>query len=213
MYNNFKKYKELLCDPITYEGQTYEKIGTDEECTELNEILGKITAPLSKDEIRSKYMPTTTQSILEGFGIVTDTYIDDILNGIAYLENKVFNERKGAGELTGDILKSIQEELNSKKDKYDNKLRDEYCYNTDGGRPPEVNMFNCLKDKKTKNRGEKNVVGKYKENPLGFAKFALDNGYTVVGDYNTEDGKGTIQKPDGTQSDYYWNETLETFEP
>ena len=213
MYNDFKKYKELLCDPITYEGETYEKIGTDEECKELNEILGKITAPLSKDEIRSKYMPTTVQSILEGFGIVTDTYLDDISNGITYLENKIFNERKGVGQLTEDILKKMQEELNSKKDKYDNKLRDEYCYNSDNGKAPEVNMFNCLKNRKKQQQGEKTVEGKYTDDELGFNNFALKNSFTVVGEYNQEDGKGTVKLPDGTQAEYFWNETEETFEP
>jgi hypothetical protein len=213
MYNEFKNIRDKLCNPVTYEGETYEKIGSDEDCAELNEILGKLIEPLSKEEIRSKYTPTTTQSILEGFGIVTDTYLDDIYNGYKYLENKVFNERKGVGELTESVLKDLQEELNSKKNKYDNKLRDEYCYNSDNGKAPEVNMFNCLKNKKNQKSGEKTVVGKYKENPLGFAKFALDNGYTVVGDYNTEDGKGTVKIPDGTQVEYFWNETDETFEP
>jgi hypothetical protein len=213
MYHEFKNIRDKLCNPVTYEGETYEKIGTDEDCAELNEILGKLIKPLSKEEIRSKYTPTTTQSILEGFGIVTDTYLDDIYNGYKYLENKVFNERKGVGELTESVLKDLQEELNSKKDKYDNKLRDEYCYNSDNGKAPEVNMFNCLKNKRKQRQGEKTVKGKYSDDDLGFAKFALDNGYTVVGDYNTEDGKGTVKIPDGTQVEYFWNETDETFEP
>jgi hypothetical protein len=213
MYNNFKKYHKLLCEPVTYEGETIEKIGTDEECKELSEILGRITAPLSKDEIKSKYLPTTTQGILEGFGIVTDTYVDDILNGLSYLENKVFNERKGTSELTDDILKKMQEELNSKKDKYDNKLRDEYCYNSDNGKDPAVNMFNCLKDRKKQKQGEKTVEGKYTDDKLGFNNFASKNSFTVVGEYNQEDGKGTVKLPDGTQAEYFWNETEETFEP
>ena len=158
-------------------------------------------------------MPTTVQSILEGFGIVTDTYLDDISNGITYLENKIFNERKGVGQLTEDILKKMQEELNSKKDKYDNKLRDEYCYNSDNGKAPEVNMFNCLKNRKKQQQGEKTVEGKYTDDELGFNNFALKNSFTVVGEYNQEDGKGTVKLPDGTQAEYFWNETEETFEP
>jgi len=217
MVIEFEKIQEVLCKPTVYEGVTYEKIGTDEECAELSKVISEVKTPLSDEQIRDSFRPTTIEGILETGGIITGTYVDDIQK---YLE-RIYREGLfggGSESIRQNFIENLEQEIINTKDKYDNVLRTEYCYNSDNGRPPNVNMFECLKNKRKQRQGERSIKGKYNEDELGFNKFALESGFTPdngfkVGEYNKEEGKGIITKPDGTQVPYYWNGTDETFEP
>jgi hypothetical protein len=216
MATEFEKIQKLLCEPLTYEGVTLEKIGTDDECAELSKVISDVKTPLNGEQIRDSFRPTTVEGILEMGGIITNTYIDDIqryLNRI-YSQGLFFGGSQGIRE---NLIADLESEIISVKNKYDNVLKNEYCYNSDNGKRPEANMFECLKNKRKQRQGERSVEGKYSDDDLGWAKFALDNGFTVdkgftVGDYIEEDGKGIITQPDGTQVPYFWNGTKETFE-
>jgi hypothetical protein len=208
----FERIQKLLCESNEYEGVTYEKIGTNEECSELSKVISEVKTPLSDEQIRDSFRPTTIEGILETGGIITGTYVDDIQK---YLK-RIYNEGLfggGSESIRQNFIENLEQEIINTKDKYDNVLRTEYCYNSDNGKDPAANMFECLKNKRKEKKGERSLKGKYTEDELGFNKFAMDNSFTVVGEYNKEDGKGTVNKPDGTQADYYWNQTLETFEP
>jgi hypothetical protein len=79
-------------------------------------------------------------------------------------------------------------------------------------------MFECLKNKRKQRQGERSLKGKYSDDDLGWAKFALDSEFTIdkgykVGEYNTEEGTGIITKPDGTQVTYVWDDGKQTFKP
>ena len=211
----FKKIQKLLCEPIVNEGVTYEKIASDEECTELSKVISEVETPLSPEQIRDSFRPTPAEAILEMGGIITNTLVDDIQKWVM----RTYNEGLlggGSKSIRENLIQNLGEEIINTKEKYDNILENEYHYNNENGNPPIVNMFNFIKN--NREEPEETVEGKYSEDELGFNKFALKNGYTIdkgykVGEYNKEEGTGIITEPDGTQVTYVWNDEKQTFEP
>jgi hypothetical protein len=217
MVIEFEKIQKLLCEPIVNEGVTYEKIGTDEECAELSKVISEVKTPLSDEQIRDSFRPTPIEGILEMGGVITGTYIDELQ---VYLK-RIYNEGLfggGSEAIRQNFIENLEQEIINTKDKYDNVLRTEYCYNSDNGKDPAANMFECLKNKRKQRQGERSLKGKYSDDDLGWAKFALDSEFTIdkgykVGEYNTEEGTGIITKPDGTQVTYVWDDGKQTFKP
>jgi hypothetical protein len=215
MAMEFKKIQKLLCEPIVNEGVTYEKIGTDEECSELSKVISEVETPLSPEQIRDSFRPTPAEAILEMGGIITNTLVDDIQKWVM----RTYNEGLlggGSKSIRENLIQNLGEEIINTKEKYDNILENEYHYNNENGNPPIVNMFNFIKN--NREEPEETVEGKYNDDELGFNKFALKNGYTIdkgykVGEYNQEDGTGIITKPDGTQVTYFWDDEKQTFKP
>lgn len=192
---NFEDFKKLICEPTVVDGETIEKIGTDEECKEINDLLQKLYVAPNPDEIEESYRPTLIRAGLDMAGIVTETYVDDI----QFWSDKIWRVMIGGGgapEAKTIALNELMKQIDATKKKYDKMLQEDYCFVAKNGKSAEVNMYNCLMNKRKQKTAEKEL-NKIDGTPKGFENWARINGYTIATPYN-ETGVGKAYKNDDT---------------